>query len=174
MVRRWPLTARSDQLEQLGAWYGEGHLGGAVLSGPAGVGKTRLAEEVLALATAAERPIARAVGHPTTRAIPLGALAHLLPAQQIHEFGLELTDRAGLFHAASAALRESAAGGRLVLMVDDIDELDETSLALLLPLTVERVIFLLVTIRAGHEMPSTIAALLKDGHLERLEVTPLD
>jgi DNA-binding CsgD family transcriptional regulator len=174
MVRRWPLTARNDQLEQLGVWYSEPQLGGAVLSGPAGVGKTRLAEEVLALATAADRPVARAVGHPTTQPIPLGALAHLLPAQQIHELGLELTDRAGLFHAASSALRGAASAHRLVLMVDDIDQLDETSLALLLPLTVERVIFLLATIRVGHELPSPIAALLKDGHLERMEVTPLD
>jgi DNA-binding CsgD family transcriptional regulator len=174
MVRRWPLTARSEQLEQLGAWYSEGQIGGAVLSGPAGVGKTRLAEEVLALATAADRPVARAVGHPTTRPIPLGALAHLLPAPQIHEFGLELTDRAGLFHAASSALRGAASSHRLVVMVDDIDELDETSLALLLPLTVERVIFLLATIRSGHELPSTFAAMLKDSHLERMEVTPLD
>jgi DNA-binding CsgD family transcriptional regulator len=174
MVRRWPLTARSDQLEQLGAWYSEAQLGGALLSGPAGVGKTRLAEEVLALATAADRPTARAVGHPTTRPIPLGALAHLLPAQQVYESGLEFTDRAGLFHAASSALREAASTHRLVLMVDDVDELDETSLALLLPLTVEKVIFLLATVRAGHELPSPIASLLKDGHLERMEVTPLD
>ncbi len=174
MLRRWPLTARNDQLAQLGAWYSDPHLGGALLSGPAGVGKTRLAEEVLALATAADRPVARAVGHPTTRPIPLGGLAHLLPAQQIHELGLELTDRAGLFHAASSALRGAASTHRLVLMVDDIDQLDDTSLALLLPLTVERVIFLLATIRTSHEVPSPIAALLKDGHLERMEVTPLD
>jgi hypothetical protein len=116
MVRRWPLTARGDQLEQLGAWYSEAQLGGALLSGPAGVGKTRLAEEVLALATAAARPTARAVGHPTTRPIPLGALAHLLPAQQVYESGLEFTDRAGLFHAASSALREAASAHRLTVL----------------------------------------------------------
>ncbi|HSB84904.1 MAG TPA: ATP-binding protein, partial [Ilumatobacteraceae bacterium] len=69
----WPLTGRSAQLEQLGRHYLDGLCGGVVLSGPAGVGKTRLAEEALSLAERASRPTARAVGHPSTQAIPLGA-----------------------------------------------------------------------------------------------------
>src|SRR5262245_24210901 len=60
----WPLTARSSNLERLGRWYADQTVGGVVLSGPAGVGKTRLGEEALRAAAAADRPTARAVGHP--------------------------------------------------------------------------------------------------------------
>lgn len=49
MVARWPRTARSAQLDRLGDWYRSGTSGGALLTGSAGVGKTRLAEELLAL-----------------------------------------------------------------------------------------------------------------------------
>ena len=173
MVARWPLTARSAQLDRLGDWYRSGTSGGAVLAGSAGVGKTRLAEELLALAAAAGRPTARAVGHPVTRHIPLGALAHLLPSAIATEGSFELNDRAGLFHAAGAALREMATEHRLVLMVDDIDQLDDTSLALLLPLTIEREVFLVATVRTGQPVPSPITTLMKDGHLERMDVAAL-
>jgi DNA-binding CsgD family transcriptional regulator len=173
MVARWPLTARSAQLDRLGDWYRSGSSGGAVLFGPAGVGKTRLAEELVALASAAGRSTARAVGHPVTRHIPLGALAHLLPYNVVSEANFELNDRAGMFHAAGAALRDVANENRLVLTVDDIDQLDDTSLALLMPMTIEREVFLVATIRSGQPIPSAIATLIKDGHLERMDVGAL-
>lgn len=173
MVARWPLTARSTQLDLLGSLYRSETSGGAVLVGPAGVGKTRLAEELLALAAAAGRSTARAVGHPVTRQIPLGALAHLLPYSVVTDGNFELNDRAGLFHAAGAALRDPAHGHRMVLTVDDIDQLDDTSLALLLPMTLEREIFLVATVRTGQPVPSAIAALIKDGHLDRMDVAAL-
>jgi DNA-binding CsgD family transcriptional regulator len=173
MVARWPLTARSAQLDRLGDWYRSGTSGGAVLTGPAGVGKTRLAEELGALASAAGRTSARAVGHPVTRHIPLGALAHLLPYSVVSEANFELNDRAGLFHAAGAALRDASQGQRMVLTVDDIDQLDDTSLALLMPMTMKREVFLVATIRSGQPIPSAIASLIKDGHLERMDVGAL-
>ena len=43
----WPLTGRTEQLEAIGQEYLAGTVGGVVLHGPAGVGKTRLAEEAL-------------------------------------------------------------------------------------------------------------------------------
>ena len=80
MIAPWPLTGRSAQLEELGRHYRDPARAGVVLYGPAGVGKTRLAEEALRLAERGGRRVERAVGHPATREIPLGALAHLLPA----------------------------------------------------------------------------------------------
>jgi len=174
VVAAWPLTGRREQLELLGSWYVDGAVGGAVITGPPGVGKTRLAEEVLRLAAAADRPCARAVGHPATQPIPLGALAHLLPADLVPGIGVGEEERATLFHAARAGLARRADGQRLVLAVDDVDQLDRTSLALLLPLVAERVVFLVATLRSGRETPAPLATLLKDGQLERLELGPLD
>jgi DNA-binding CsgD family transcriptional regulator len=174
VVAAWPLTGRTEQLALLGSWYADAAAGGALVTGPPGVGKTRLAEEVLRLAGAAGRPCARAIGHPATQPIPLGALGHLLPADLVAGIGVGEEARATLFHAARAGLANRAAGQRLVLAVDDVDQLDQTSLALLLPLVVEGVVFLVATLRSGRETPAALVALLKDGHLERLELRPLD
>ncbi len=167
----WPLTARSALFERLGRAYLEDHTGGVVLTGPAGVGKTRLGEELLRSATA--QPTARVVGHPATATIPLGALAHLLPATLTHELGIGDDDRSAMFHRAREHLAHRSDGERLLLLIDDVDLLDPTSLALLLPLTIERQVFLVATIRAGRPMPSVIAALLKDGYLTIEQVPEL-
>jgi DNA-binding CsgD family transcriptional regulator len=167
----WALTARGADLERLGAWFSDGEVGGVVLTGPPGVGKTRLAEE--ALRTAGSHPTARAVGHEATRAIPFGALAHLLPADLLRDVGVGEDDRAALFHRARLSFAERAGEGRVLLLVDDVDQLDDTSLALLLPLTTARVIFLVATIRAGRPVPAVIASLVKDGHLVEHELATL-
>src|SRR5262245_35296423 len=93
----WPLTGRSAQLEELGRHYRDHAHAGVVLQGPAGVGKTRLAEEALRLAERGGRRVERAVGHPATREIPLGALAHLLPADLTTGVGVGEDERSSLF-----------------------------------------------------------------------------
>lgn len=169
---QWPLTARAATIEHLGRAYTAGATGGVVLTGPAGVGKTRLGEELLA--RAGDRPTARAVGHTATQAIPLGALAHLLPAEVAREIGLGDDERASLFHRARAAIASIAGDDRLLLLVDDVDLLDDTSLALLLPLVLQRAVFLVATLRSGRPVPGVVATLAKDGHVEVEDVSPLD
>ena len=160
----WPLTARRATFERIGRCYAQGDVGGVVLTGPAGVGKTRLGEELLSAATG--RPSARVIGHPATAAIPLGALAHLLPVDVVGSAGDADDDRSALFHRARAHLADRHDGERLLLLVDDVDHLDATSLAILLPLTIDRQIFLVATIRSGSPLPSVVASLVKDGHLD--------
>jgi DNA-binding CsgD family transcriptional regulator len=164
------LTAREDELRRLVRGRADPTDGGTVLTGPAGVGKTRLAEAALA---AGNGPVVRAAGHPSTRDIPLGALSHLLPPLLgDHVGGDEL--RAELFHQGRAALGRLAADGRLSLLVDDIDQLDDTSLGLLLPLTVDGTLHLIATLRTGRVLPDAIASLVKEGHLTVETVGPLD
>lgn len=173
MISPWPLTGRSAQLEELGRHYRDPDRGGVVLHGPAGVGKTRLAEEALALAERGGRRVERVVGHPATREIPLGALAHLLPADLVTGLGAGEDERAGLFHGARAALRQLAGDDRLVLLVDDLDLLDDTSLAVLVPLVVSRTAFLVGTVRTGRATGGQLAVLHRDGHLARMDIGPL-
>src|SRR3954471_19589184 len=113
MIAPWPLTGRSAQLEELGRHYRDPARAGVVLYGSAGGGKTRLAEEALRLAERggraahrrgghprprgrAGRPVERAVGRPATREIPLGALAHLLPAGLTADLGVGDDERTAL------------------------------------------------------------------------------
>jgi DNA-binding CsgD family transcriptional regulator len=173
MVAPWPLTGRSTELEQLSRLYLDGSCGGVVLIGPAGVGKTRLAEEALRLAERAGRRAERAVGHPATQQIPLGALAHLLPADLMRDLGVGDDERTALFHTARAELGRVTDDGRLVLLVDDVDLLDDTSVAVLVPLVVARSVFLVGTVRTGQTASPRLAGLQRDGHLERIALEPL-
>ncbi|HLM65484.1 MAG TPA: AAA family ATPase [Acidimicrobiales bacterium] len=173
-VRAWPLTGRAAELEVLGERTQDASCGGVVLVGPAGVGKTRLAEEALRLAERAGWPTARVVGHPTTREIPLGALAHLIPAELVAELGVGEEERPSLFHRAHHELGRLAGDQRLLLFVDDLDLLDDTSAALLVPLVVARRIFLVGTVRSGRTAPGRLSRLQRDGHLARIDLEPLD
>src|SRR5215207_436524 len=174
MTALWPLTARTALLDELGRHYRDPAIAGVVLHGPAGVGKTRLAEEALRLAERSGRAVERAVGHPASQEIPLGALAHLLPSDLTAGLGVGDEERTGLFHAARAELRRLAGDDRLVLLVDDLDLLDDTSVAVLLPLIVSRTVFLIGTVRTGRMPSPRLAVLHRDGHLVRMEIPLLN
>ena len=105
--------------------------------------------------------------------IPLGALAHLLPASLVGGLGVGDDERTGLFHGARAELRRMAGDDRLVLLVDDLDLLDDTSLAVLVPLVVSRTAFLIGTVRTGRSASPRLTGLQRDGHLARLDLSPL-
>jgi hypothetical protein len=132
VVAGWPRTGRREQLELPGLRYVDGAAGGAAITDPPGVGKTRLAEQVLRVAGAANRPCARGHRPSGHSADPARALAHLLPANPVARIGVGEEERATLFHAARAGLTERAQDQRRVLAVDHVDQLDQTSLALLL------------------------------------------
>ena len=88
-----------------------------------------------------------------------------MPPDLTRQLGIGDDDRFVLFHRARQHLAERPGTDRLLLLIDDVDQLDSTSLALLLPLTIERKVFLIATIRSSRELPAVIATLLKDGHL---------
>ena len=167
----WPLTARGVLFERLGRLYADLEAGGVVLTGPAGVGETGLGTELLA--AAGDRPTAQVIGHPATQSIPLGAMAHLLPADLTTGIGVGDDDRATLFHRARRQLAIEAGQGRTLLVVDDVDQFDEMSLAVLMPFTIDRRIFLVATVRTGRPLPTVIASLLKDEHLLLEALPPL-
>jgi DNA-binding CsgD family transcriptional regulator len=173
MTAPWPLIGRGEQLAELVRHDRAGDVGGLVLHGPAGAGKTRLAEEALRLAEGSGRRVERAVGHPSTAQIPLGALAHLLPGSLVDDLGVGEDERLTLFHGARAALRRLAGDDRLVLLIDDFDLLDDTSVAVLVPLVVSRKVFLVGTVRTGGTPSPRLTVLERDGHLVRIDLGPL-
>ncbi|MEM9514502.1 MAG: LuxR C-terminal-related transcriptional regulator [Actinomycetota bacterium] len=171
LATTWPFTGRAELVAALRAGVAEQRTGGTVVVGPAGAGKTRLVGEAVAGLDANYR-VLQAVGHAAAAEIPLGALAHLLPPSLFERTGVSVDERTALFHAARAFLTADASTAT-VLAIDDIDLLDDTSLALLVPSVVARDLYVIGTVRSGRTPSSRLSRLHRDGHLERLDVGPL-
>ena len=162
MKRPWPLTGRDEELRRVAAAIRPG-AAGIVVAGPAGVGKTRLAREALAVSGGRGATVVWAHGSTAARPFPLGAFAGLLdvpvgdPAETI-----------------GRALEELARQRPLVLAVDDAHLLDEHSAIVLHRVVVRRLAPVVVTLRTGEPAPDTVRSLWKDDHLPRLDLGPLD
>ena len=77
MERPWPLTGRDEELRRVAAAIRPG-AAGIVVAGPAGVGKTRLAREAVAVSGGRGATVVWAQGSTAARPLPLGAFAGLL------------------------------------------------------------------------------------------------
>jgi DNA-binding CsgD family transcriptional regulator len=163
----WPIVGRAHELEQISSARGGDGRHGMVLMGPAGVGKSRLARA--AITEAGERGALVEWVHATrsAAAVPLGALAALLPTEVRSDDALEL------MRFSAAALRERAAGRPIVVGVDDAHLLDGTSAALILHLAITGAAFVVATVRTGEPCPDAVVSLWKDAGAARLELRPL-
>jgi DNA-binding CsgD family transcriptional regulator len=180
-VARWPLVGRDTELARIlevapaagtptEPATGDPAASAVLLIGPAGVGKTRLAEECLSRLS----PVRAGGRGPRTlrvratraaAALPLGALAPLLPR-------LDVPD-AMLLPAARQALLGTGTGARVLLLVDDAQHLDPVSAALVHQLVSARQVFALLTVRAGESLPDALDALWKDEQALRIELDRL-
>ena len=165
---RWPFTGRDAELRLVGEALSASSAGGAVIAGPAGVGKTRLVAETADLARAQGCAVEWVRASRSARSIPLGAFAALLPAtdRRLPE-GVELLAR------ARHALAERAAGRRLVLCVDDGQLLDDASAALVHQLVAAGEAFAVVSVRQDEPGPDALRALWKDELCLLLELAEL-
>ncbi|MGH3512061.1 MAG: helix-turn-helix transcriptional regulator, partial [Pseudonocardiaceae bacterium] len=135
------------------------------MAGAAGVGKTRLAREVLAIAQQRGARTRWAAATASARALPLGAFAATL--------GVIGPDPARLLRQASAALLTGAGRAGMIVGVDDAHLLDELSATLVHQLVLRRAASVILTLRTGETPPDAVTALWKDGYLTRLELQPL-
>ena len=163
----WTLTGRDSELQFIAERVTGGDSRSVVIAGPAGVGKTRLAREALAAAKRNGRVTRWAAGTSAAAAIPLGAVAHLLPAVGTVSDPLTLLQRAG------AAIAEQGKGHRLVIGIDDAHLLDELSVTLLHQLALTRTACLVLTVRSGDPAPDPVVTLWKNGLADRLELAQL-
>lgn len=161
----WPLTGRNDELRYVGDLLAGGG-SGVVLAGPVGVGKTRLAHEVLRASQGYATEWVSATR--AAASIPFGPLVHLLPVPLPLDH-----DRLALFGAVSDALAERSGGRRLMMAVDDAHLLDPASAALVLHLALTRRALLVVTVRSGEPAEDPVVALWKDGLARRIDLQAL-
>jgi DNA-binding CsgD family transcriptional regulator len=159
----WPLAGRDAEVALVARGLGSGR--GIVIAGTAGVGKTRLAREVIASLDGEDNSIEVVAATRATAGIPLGVFAHLDEGRA--------TGFVTPLGAVRHALMERAGTRRLVLFVDDAHALDVASAALVHQLAVTGDALLVATVRSGEAAPDAVVAMWKDGLCERLDLQPL-
>jgi DNA-binding CsgD family transcriptional regulator len=163
----WPLVGREADLRTITSALTERPGRSLVITGPPGVGRTRLAREAMALAERRGRPTRWATATGAAALVPLGALAHLLPAVDVGSSGLALLQQ------ATSAIAGDGAGPAPVLCVDDVHLLDQMSVTLLHQLAAGGAVSLVLTVRSGAAGPDPAAPLWKDGLADRIQLEPL-
>jgi DNA-binding NarL/FixJ family response regulator len=161
----WPFLGRDRELLVVLDAVGRAEPGSVVISGAPGVGRTRLAQEAVRAAQRAGRHTEWVTCTREIAAIPLCALAHLLPVAGA-------TDPAAAWQALASALQPSERGPALV-GIDDAHLLDDLSAALVHRLVLTRTASVVLTVRSGAPAPDSVAALWKDGLARRIELAPL-
>ncbi len=141
MSDQLPLVGRESELRA--ALRALAMDGAVLLSGPPGVGKTRLAAEAL---TAVPHPVVRCYATVATSRIPLGAIASHVPTDLPAE-----APGPGFLPASSvrAAAEHLARGGRRVLSIDDAHLLDDASLLVLQHVVRHKLTRVICTARLG-------------------------
>jgi DNA-binding CsgD family transcriptional regulator len=164
----WPLVGRRSELEVLSTVLADTPVGGVVLAGEAGIGKTRLAREALARAEAAGWEVEWLAGTRAAASIPFGAVSHLLPpAERLGD------DRLDTLRRTAELLDERSRGRPLLLGVDDAHLLDDASAALVHQLVLRGLAVVVATVRTGEPAPDPVIALWKDGLARRLDLSAL-
>ncbi|TMR99643.1 serine/threonine-protein kinase [Nonomuraea basaltis] len=164
----WPFVGRRGELERLDDVLASGACAAVLVTGPSGVGKTRLAEEFVAQARSLGHGAAHIAATVSASVVPLSALGPIMPP------GTDLADPHALFDAVRSRIAALAGNGRFVLAVDDIDLLDPTSLALLAYLLADARLFLIATKRSEAGTPDALEALWRKGSALHVELRNLD
>ncbi|HEX7133146.1 MAG TPA: LuxR C-terminal-related transcriptional regulator [Iamia sp.] len=165
MPTTWPLAGREADIASALAVI-DGDQAGLLLVGAAGVGKSRLAEELAERLALAGHHVARMAGSAATSSLPLAAAAPLLPAD-VADSGLPA------LLSFRRALAEASGGRPVTLVVDDAHLLDEASATLVHQLAMAGEANLLATQRSGTVAPDVIERLWWDGVVARVEIAPL-
>jgi DNA-binding CsgD family transcriptional regulator len=162
---RWPLVGRAAELKHVGALLRRGR--GVILAGPAGVGKTRLATECLAIAAAQGFATIQVAATQSAAGLPFGAFASLVPDLA------PTTDLLEVLRQVGHAVAERGEGRPVAVFVDDAQLLDDSSAALTHLLATTEQTFVLATLRSGEPAPDAVVSLWKDGLADRLELKAL-
>ena len=171
-MQPWDLVGRGAELAEASAALQSST--GVVISGAAGVGKTRLAHELSAAPDDSGLNILRLVGSRVARDIPLAAFAPLLGRHDApvsaDDPGRDLISSlvAHAFRLLDTLTKPDQP--QLLLVVDDAQWLDASSATLLLQAALMLPVKLIVTVRTGEPAPDAVRRLWRDGGCARLDL----
>jgi DNA-binding CsgD family transcriptional regulator len=142
---------------------------GVALVGAPGMGTSALTRHAADRWAASGRPVVHLTAMRAMRAVPLGALAPLLPAGGHLDGGLDSV------RGVRGALLEAFTSVPTAVVVDDAQELDELSVAVLAQLTPDVVVPVLAvrTADAREQTPAALAPLLGHDHVDRIDLAAL-
>ncbi|WP_101949979.1 LuxR C-terminal-related transcriptional regulator [Mycobacterium sp. 3519A] len=165
MGNLWPFTGRAVETAQIVRTLAEpGSSSGVVIAGDPGVGKSRLAREVLT--AIADRCETRwVVATKSGRALPFGAFS-----EWIRDAG---SDPTMLVRSVIDTLTATTRGRSVVVGVDDAHQLDELSALVVHQLINRQLAKVVVTVRNREQAPDAITGLWKDSYLDRIQLTAL-
>jgi ATP/maltotriose-dependent transcriptional regulator MalT len=138
---------------------------GVLVAGRAGVGKTRLVDEVLS--ETRDYHIECITASESVRPLPFGALAQLLPTN-LHQI-----DQVDLLTVLGRHLQRRAEGRAIVLAVDDVHLLDGLSAGFIEYVAARGLATVLLTLRSGSRIPDALGRLCRNDGLPRLELQAL-
>jgi DNA-binding CsgD family transcriptional regulator len=138
---------------------------GILVSGPAGVGKSRIVREALSSVASDGYEARWAVGTTSARKLPLGAFASWA--------GAGGTDRLQLVRGVIDSVTSAPPGTSVVLGVDDVHLIDELSTFVLHQIVQRAAAKVVLTVREGERVPTEIYEVWKGGQFERLDLQPL-
>ncbi|MCO8129431.1 LuxR C-terminal-related transcriptional regulator [Acidimicrobiia bacterium EGI L10123] len=159
------LIGRVGEMERLRSLFRPDGPAGLVLTGRAGVGKSRLLAEVVAAAPD-DWHVENVLAAPGMRRVPFAAVSHLLTANPN-------PDPTVLLRSARTELKRRSGRRQLLLAVDDAHELDDGSMGLIHQIVVHGEGRLVATVRPSPRPSPAVTALWKDGHAALVEVAAL-
>ncbi|MEV6598239.1 LuxR C-terminal-related transcriptional regulator [Actinoplanes sp. NPDC051346] len=166
-MEHWEFVGRADELSRLRTVATNESERGLILSGVAGIGKSRLLREAVTGLAQDKWAVCSASATIASSGLPFGGLAQILPPDP--PAGLSA---AGLLRWAADALHVLAGDRPIVLAVDDAHLLDPPSAALV-HLLVRENATLLATLRTSEPVPPPISALWTEGLVGHAELAPL-
>ncbi|MFE5549871.1 LuxR C-terminal-related transcriptional regulator [Streptomyces sp. NPDC056534] len=166
-VQQWPFVGRDCELGTFSGILADPRRHGFVIYGPAGVGKSRLAEACLKQAVDAGYKEAYVKASAAASTVPLGAVAHLIPD------GVDLSNPVRGFADVAAALTGARRERRWALWVDDLHLLDAASAVLMRQLMDTGAIRLVATVRSGEPASEAVNALCHGDAVHRVDLKAL-
>ena len=161
----WPLIGRTGQMKSVESAIAAPEVSGIVVSGGAGVGKTRIAREALSAAQARGFEGRWVVGASSARSIPLGAFSAWTQRGA--------TETVQLVRGVIESLTAARSPAGVVVAVDDAQLLDDLSMFVLHQLVQRDAAKVIVTIRDSEPVPAALQEIWAAGRFERLDVAPL-